>query len=248
MTMNLGLSGEVALVTGGSRGIGRAVVQQLLEEGVRVAVGCRHPDEAAGFSASSDSLFVDALDVTDPAQIDRFVSRAADRFGAVDMLVNNAGRAYPGSFDVLTDDDWQRDIDVKLMAQVRMVRRVLPVMPDGGRIVNMTAVFGKQPNPRFFASSVNRAACSAFTKTLAKTVSPRGIRVNAISIGFVHSGQWEGQPPEFFENLVTQFDVPLGRFGEPREAASAVLFMLSHAASYLTGVILDVDGGMAAYL
>lgn len=246
--MDLSLEGEVAIVTGGSRGIGRAVVKELLREGVRVATGCRHPEDLRDIGASSEQLLSGALDVTDPDSIGRFVQQVAQQWGRVDMLVNNAGKAYPGSFAVLRDEDWRRDIDVKLMAQVRMSRQVLEIMPDGGRIVNLSAVFGKQPNPRFFASSVNRAASSAFTKTLAKEVASRNIRVNAVSIGFVHSGQWEGQPPEFFEDLLEQFDVPLRRFGEADEASHAVVFLLSHAASYLTGVILDVDGGMAAYL
>ncbi len=246
--MDLGLAGQVALVTGGSRGIGRAVVEELLSEGARVATGCRHPEELAGIASADDQLLTGLLDVTEPTSIDAFVGKVVSHWGRIDMLVNNAGKAYPGSFDTLTDEDWQRDIDVKLMAQVRMTRRVLQNMRDGGRIVNLSAIFGKQPNPRFFASSVNRAACTSFTKTLAKSVAARSIRVNAVSIGFVHSGQWEGRPQDFFDETVERFDVPLRRFGRSEEASHAVLFLLSEAASYLTGVILDVDGGMAAYL
>lgn len=245
--MELRLAGEVAIVTGGSRGIGKAIVEGLLREGAKVAAGCRHVEDLQGFG-SPEQFYAATLDVTKPEQIDRFVSETVDRWGRVDMLVNNAGRAFPGTFETLTDDDWYQDIDIKLLAQVRMARRVLSHMPDGGRIVNLSAVFGKEPHPRFFASSVNRAACSAFTKALAKSTAGRGIRVNAVSIGFVHSGQWAGRPPEFFEDLIREFNIPLERFGEPAEAANAVLFLLSHAASYLTGVVLDVDGGMAAYL
>lgn len=246
--MNMGLAGEVAIITGGSRGIGRAVVEELLSEGVRVATGSRHPEDFEDLPANPDQLMIGRLDVTDPASIDAFVGQVTARWGKVQMLVNNAGKAYPGSFDTLTDDDWRRDIDVKLMAQVRMSRRVLQDMEDGGRIVNLSAIFGKQPNPRFFASSVNRAACTSFTKTLAKTAAARNIRVNAVSIGFVHSGQWEGRSDNFFDEIVEQFDVPLKRFGRAEEASHAVVFLLSHAASYLAGVVLDVDGGMAAYL
>lgn len=245
--MDLELTGEVAVVTGGSRGIGRAIVEGLLAEGVRVATGSRHPEDWSALP-THERLMTARLDVTDPASIDHFVSQVVERWGSVDMLVNNAGKAYPGSFATLTDEDWHKDIDVKLMAQVRMARRVLKDMPDGGRIVNLSAIFGKEPNPRFFASSVNRAACTSFTKTLAKELASRCIRVNAVSIGFVHSGQWEGRPDEFFQEIVERFEVPLGRFGEAEEAANAVLFLLSHPASYLTGVVLDVDGGMAKYL
>lgn len=246
--MHLGLAGQVAIVTGGSRGIGRAVVEELLAEGVRVATGSRHPDDLAGIDSPPGHLLALPLDVTSVDSIEAFVAAVAETWGPVHMLVNNAGKAYPGSFATLSDQDWQNDINVKLMAQVRMCRRVLGEMPDGGRIVNLTAIFGKQPNPRFFASSVNRAACSSFTKTLAKELAPRNIRVNAVSIGFVHSGQWEGQPDTFFAGLIEEFRVPLGRFGEAAEASHPIVFLLSEAASYLTGVVLDADGGMAAYL
>jgi 3-oxoacyl-[acyl-carrier protein] reductase len=244
--VDLGLTGETALVTGGSRGIGLAVVRELRAEGVRVVTGSRHPEE---FPLPPDEgLCVAPLDVTQPASIAAFVETAVARFGAIHMLVNNAGKSYPGTFATLTDEDWRRDIDVKLMAQIRMARAVLPHMPDGGRIVNLSAVFGKQPDARFLASSVNRAGCAALTKTLAQELAPRAIRVNAVAVGLAYSGQWEGRPPAFFAEMAETFAVPLGRFGTPEEVAAAIVFVLSHRASYIDGVVLDVDGGMARYL
>lgn len=246
--MDLGISNEVAIVTGGSRGIGRAVVEALLDEGVRVATGSRHVEEFEGLMHDADELMVEPLDVSNPESIGAFVSKVEHRWGHVDMVVNNAGRAIPGGFSQLTDEKWREDIDVKVMAQVRMTRHALQIMPDGGRIVNITAIVGKSPDPRYFASSVNRAACSSLTKALARELAVRNIRVNAASIGFIYSGQWMAKDEQFFHDRVREFDIPLGRFGEPKEAAAAVLFLLSHQASYLTGVILDVDGGMARYL
>lgn len=246
--MKLGLSDQVVIVSGGSRGIGRAIVEELLAEGANVATGSRHLEDLATIEAPTGRLLTEPLDVTDPVSIRTFVNQTLQYFGRIDCLVNNAGKAYPGTFESLTDQDWQSDIDVKLLAQVRMTRAVLPHLKSGGVVLNLTAIFGKQPDPRFFASSVNRAACTSLTRALAKELAPRGIRVNAVSIGFVESGQWHDRPPQFFEDMVRDFRVPLGRFGRAEEASHAAVFLLSEAASYLTGVILDVDGGMAAYL
>lgn len=248
--MELSLKGKVAIVTGGSRGIGRAICNELLAEGVTVASCSRHAEDFEDLKNEyeADRLYTASVDVTDVVAVGTFVQAVATRFGRVDILVNNAGRCHPGTFQTLTDEDWLSDIQIKQLAYIRFSRAVLPFMSSGGRIINMAAVFGKQPDHRYFASSTNRAACISMTKALAKELGPKGILVNAVNIGFVHSGQWEGRPDSFFDDIISTFGLPLGRFGEAGEVADLVTFLASSRSSYITGTAIDVDGGLANYL
>ena len=169
-------------------------------------------------------------DVTDPMQVRDFVARSAEALGRVDCLVNNAGRAHPGTFETLTDADWSSDLDVKLFSLIRCCRAVLPHMrtAGGGRIVNISAVYGRYPDPAFFATSVNRAASLSFGKTLALEVAKDNILVNTVNIGFVVTPQWDnihrkrapGSSARSSSFLAAR-EVPLGRFGTPDEVSGS---------------------------
>jgi len=256
------LTGKRALVTGGSKGIGLAIAGELLQLGASVATCSRHDDEleaaAAKLRAGGGTVHARAADVTDPRQVEDLVAGAAEALGGLDVLVNNAGRAHPGTFGRLTDEDWQADLDMKLFSMIRCSRAAVPHMLEagGGRIVNVNAVYGRYPDPTFFATSVNRAACQSFTKTLAIELAPSGILVNSVNIGFVATPQWknihEQRAPElseeeFFGGFAAA-EVPLGRFGRPDEVSGVVAFLASDRASYITGASIDVAGGMGRYV
>lgn len=260
--MDLNLRGRRALVTGGSKGIGLAVAEELVAEGVHVAICARHPREldaaAEKLRGSGCTVYAQVTDVTDPAQITDLVSRSVEALGALDILVNNAGAAHPGNFESLTDDDWRADLDVKLFSQIRCTRAVLEHLrrSRAARVININSVYARYPDPTFFATTVNRAACLNFTKALARELGPEGILVNSVNIGFVITPQWQNikarrapdaSDDEFFAGLARD-EVPLGRFGTVGEVSGLVAFLASDRASYLTGTSIDVAGGMGKYV
>jgi len=260
--MELGLSGRRAVVTGGSKGIGLAIAHELVREGAAVAICARNPQEvrAAGdeLRAAGGTVHVVATDVTQPGAVIDFISGAAAAMGGVDILVNNAGAAHPGTFETLTDEDWQGDLDVKLFSQIRCSRAALPHLrsSEAGRIININAIYARQPDPTFFATTVNRAACLNFNKALAIQLGPENILVNSVNIGFVVTPQWDRirqrrspnlSAEEFFTSMAST-EVPLGRFGEVSEVSGIVAFLASDRASYLTGTSIDVAGGMGRYV
>jgi 3-oxoacyl-[acyl-carrier protein] reductase len=260
--VKLGLVGRRALVTGGSKGIGYGVAAELVAEGASVAICARTPHEVADAVTSLSEVGGAAVsghvcDVTDAAAVEALVAEVAAQHGGVDVLVNNAGGAHPGGFEDLTDEDWRRDLDVKLFAQIRCTRAALPHLRRSAapRVVNINAVYARYPDPAFFATSVNRAACHNLTKVLARQYGPERILVNSVNIGFVVTPQWanirarrapELTEDEFFAQLAAQ-EVPLGRFGTVDEVSGLVAFLASDRASYITGASIDVAGGMGKY-
>jgi 3-oxoacyl-[acyl-carrier protein] reductase len=260
--VDLGLRGRRAVVTGGTKGIGRAVVEELLAEGAAVAFCARNADEVKlaeeELAAGGGSVAGWSTDVTDPTTVDEFIAEAASRLGGIDVLVNNAGAAHPGNFESLSDDDWHADLDVKLFSQIRCTRAALPHLrrSEAPRVVNVNAVYAKYPDPNFFATTVNRAACLNLTKALAQQYGPERILVNSVNIGFVVTPQWDNirrrrapdsTQEEFFADLA-RAEVPLGRFGTVEEVSGLVAFLASDRAGYITGASIDVAGGMGKYV
>ena len=257
--MDLGLTGKVAVVTGGSEGIGRATAQSLGREGASVVVCGRRADvlqhAAEDVAEATGAQIVPvSADVTQPTDVERVIQTAVERFGRLDMLVNNAGTSATGAFESLTDDAWQDDLDLKLFGAIRASRAAIPHIRKngGGSIVNILNLGSKAPGPRSYPTSVSRAAGLALTKALSKEFAGDRIRVNAILIGLIKSGQHErrwraagssGSLEDFYAEMARTAGTPLGRVGEASEVGDLIAFLCSTRGSYITGVAINMDGG-----
>ncbi len=257
--MDLGLHGRVAAVVGGSEGIGRAVALRFASEGAKLALCARRADALEAFAGelrrAGGEVLAIAADAARPGDMERFVAETVRHYGRLDALVNNAGSTAQGPFAEADDATWRYDLEVKLMGQVRAARAAVPPMRRQrcGSIVNISMSGAKQPPAASFPTSVSRAAGLAFTKALSQEVARDGIRVNAVALGWIKSRLQVIRAAragitleEHYRRLAAR--VPLGRLGEPDEAAAAIVFLASDAASYVTGSCLNVDGGHSGVL
>ncbi len=257
--MDLGLRGKAALVTGGSKGIGRAIALGLAREGARVALLARDRgalEQAAKAIAAETGAetFVVEADLTKPGQADGAVEAVVKRFGRIDILVNNAGAAPGGQLPDLKEEDWALALQLKFMGYVRCTKAVLPHMikQGGGRIVNVVGNDGVKPIGIEISPSAANAADLAMTVALAEQYGRNGICVNAINPGPVATERWDGLVAGIAKTRGITFDeaqtraersIPLGRICRPEEVADVVVFVASERASFMNGASITVDGG-----
>ncbi|CAM4319177.1 SDR family oxidoreductase [Paenibacillus phoenicis] len=260
--MDLGLRGKRAIITGGSKGIGLATALTLAAEGAQVAIVARNEgplQEAAAAirEKTGTEPLVLVADVTSGDDARRVVEQAAKHFGGLDILVNNAGTSAAAPFEKVEAEAWGADLDLKLLGAVNFSRAALPHLrkAGGGAILNVTAIGGKTPGASSLPTSVSRAAGLALTKAMSKDLAADRIRVNAVCIGLVRSDQierkWRQTAPELtWEQFATdpRHGIPLGRIGQAEEAAKVIAFLVSEAASYVTGTAVNIDGGTSAVL
>jgi 3-oxoacyl-[acyl-carrier protein] reductase len=257
--VELGLEDKACIVTGATRGIGLATARMLRAEGARVLLVARDAGELERVSAEAGGEPL-AADVADPDDAERVVAACAERLGAVDVLVNNAGTSFVRSLEELTDDDWQSQWELNVMGPMRLMRAAAPRMAaaGGGRIVNVCSSAGKRPSLTNAAYAVTKAAQLSLSRVFADRYAADGVLVNAVAPGAVSSPLWtaEGGLADQAaaargisrqEALDAQAaKIPLGRFAEPEEIASVVVFLCSACASTVTGAAWSVDGGTVA--
>lgn len=244
-SVNRLLEGQIAIVTGGARGIGRAIGMRLAEEGARVViadVGDGPATPLVNIAPENQSSIV--CDVTSESEVEQLFERSLDLFGRVDIVINNAGLTRDAFAHRMTLDAFRQVIDVHLQGTWLMMRAALTHMRErdgGGSIVNLSSISGKIGNMGQTNYSAAKAGVIGLTKAAAKEGARYGIRVNAIQPGLIRTPMTEAMPEELLAERIA--DIPLGRLGEPEEIAAVALFLASRLSSYVTGAVVEVSGG-----
>jgi 3-oxoacyl-[acyl-carrier protein] reductase len=258
--MDLGIKGRAAVVTGGSRGIGRETARQLLEEGVRVMICGRNAETLERARAelqqtTGGEIHALVADTRREEDIGRLIEAARQRFGSIDILVNNAGQMYSGRFAVMNDDGLKEQFETKIFGFLRAIRLVYPLMKARrwGRIVNLIGGAGKEPDPYMFGSGITNSGLLNITKSLSTEFGEDNVLVNAVCPGWVDTNLWRrnaqglaaelGAGSEEEARRLAARKNALNRFGKPEELANAIVFLCSERASYITGISLNLDGG-----
>jgi len=256
--------GQVAVVTGGSSGIGLATVRLLLEQGAQVAFCARGEGRLNDVAAvlardhGAERLLWRAFSVLDAEATLAFADEVRARFGACDLLVNNAGQGRVSTFANTADDDWRAEYELKLFSQINPTRAFLPMLKAAkGAIVAVNSLLAYQPEPHMVATASARAGVQNLLKSLSIELAPE-VRVNSVLLGLIGSGQWSRRFAEradqsvsreqWYADLARAKGIPLGRLGDAAEAAAAIAFLGSRAASYITGAQLEVSGGLSRHI
>jgi len=241
-------SERVVVVTGGSRGLGAGLVQAFLDAGDRVATCSRTRSDQvegwAGDAALGDRFFFEALDVADRAASRAFVRAVTDRWGQIDVLVNNAGLARDGVLGIFSDDDVDAVIDLNLKGTINMTKQVVRGMlrHGSGRVINISSIVGISGYRGLSVYGATKAALHGFTRAMARELGARGILVNAVAPGYLRTEMTHGLDEEQMEQIVRR--TPLGRLGEVEDVTSIVRFLASDEAKFITGQVFVVDGGL----
>lgn len=260
--MDLGLKDKVAVITGASKGIGLYTALQMVKEGAKVAIAARSEkslQEASAFiqEQTGEEVFTISADISKEEDCKRVIEETVRHYGKLNILVNNAGTSSANSFEDVDTALWQADLNLKLFGAIHCSKYALPHLKEqnGGSIVNLSAVLAKTPPELSLPTTVSRSAGLTLTKAMSKDLGKYNIRVNAVCIGLIRSGQieerWQNEMPnntwEEYSKEVGK-TIPLGRIGDTEEAANVVTFLASDAASYVTGTAVNIDGGSGGAL